>query len=157
MTVAPKMAMASSASRRVEERSVLARSTDAKSHAADRMDQRIGLLIVDLLAHTADIYVDDVGGRIEMQVPYVLQQHGARHNLALVAHQIFENLKFARQQLDLAATAVGRARHQVKLEIADAQQSFLDDGGAATGERLDPGEQLDEGIRFDEIIVAAGA
>src|SRR5262249_43703179 len=157
MTVAPKMAIASSASRRVDERSVLARSTDAKSHAADGMDERIGLAVVDLLAHAADVYVDNIRRRIEMQVPYVLQQHRARHNLALVAHQIFENLKLARQQLDLAAAAVGGAGDQVELEVADAQQGFLDHGGAAPGERLDPGEQFRKGERLDQIIVAARA
>src|ERR1700746_4054045 len=103
MTAAPKMAIASSASRRVKERSVLARSTDAKSHAADGMDGRIGLLVVDFLAHAADVNVDDVGGGIEVQIPDVLQQHRPRHDLALIAHQIFENLKFPRQQLDLKA------------------------------------------------------
>src|ERR1700758_4946346 len=100
MTAAPKMAIASRASRRVEERSVLARSTDAKSHAADGMNERIGLLVVDLLAHAADVNVDDVGGGIEMKVPHVLQQHRPRHDLALVAHEIFENLKFPQQQRD---------------------------------------------------------
>ena len=72
-------------------------STEAKSHAANGVNERIAMLGVDLAPNTPDIDIDDVGGRIEVQVPDVLQQHGARHNLAFVADQIFENLKFARQ------------------------------------------------------------
>src|ERR1051326_6222451 len=122
------MAMASSASRRVVERSVLARSTDAKSHAADSVDERIGLMIVDLASHAPDVHVDDVGRRSEVQIPDVLEQHRPRHHLTLIAHQIFENLKFPRQQVDVAAAAVGGARYQIELELADAQHGFLDDG-----------------------------
>src|ERR1043166_4682730 len=128
MTAAPKITMASSASRRVVERSVLARSTGAKSHAADRVDERIGLVIVDLAPHAPDVHVDDIGRRIEMQVPDVLEQHRPRHHLALIAHQVLKDLKFPRQQVDFAPAAVGGARYQIELEIADTQQSFLDDG-----------------------------
>src|ERR1043166_929635 len=113
------MAMASSASRKVDERSVLARSTDAKPYAANRVDERVSLVIVDLAPHAPDVHVDDVGGRIEMQVPYLLKQHRPRHHLALIAHQVFKNLKFPRQQVDLAAAAGGGARNQIELEIAD--------------------------------------
>src|SRR5207245_941683 len=132
-TAAPKTAMASSGSRSVEERSVLARSTDAKSHAADGMDERIGLAVVDLAPHASDVHVDHVGRGIEVQIPYVLEEHCARHHLALIAHQIFEHLKLPRQQVDLAPAAVGGARYQIELEIADAQQGFLEHGAAAPG------------------------
>src|SRR6516164_202247 len=148
MTAAPKMAMASSASRRVDDRSVLTRSTEAKSHAADGMNERIGLLVVDLAPHAPDVNVDDVGRGIEMQIPDVLEQHRSRHDLALIAHQIFEDLKFARQQLDLAPATVRRARDQIELQIADAQQGLLDDGRAAPGESLDSREQLRKGERL---------
>src|SRR5258708_13788110 len=104
-TISPNATIAISASRKVDERSVLTRSTDAISDAADGMDQRIGLGIVDLAADAPDIDVDDVGGGIEMQVPDMLEQHRARDDAALIADEIFEQLKLARQQPAFAAPA----------------------------------------------------
>ena len=70
-------------------RRVLARNTEAKPDAADRMNQRIGLLIVYLAAHSPDIDINDVERRIEMNIPYMLEKRGARHDPAFVADQIF--------------------------------------------------------------------
>jgi hypothetical protein len=36
------------------------------------MDERIGLLTVDLSADASDIYVDDVGCRVKVEIPYML-------------------------------------------------------------------------------------
>src|SRR5271157_1509165 len=94
--IAPKVPIAISASLNVEEVRVLARSTELVSDAADRVDQRIGLLVVNLAAHAPDIDIDDVGRRIEMQIPDVLQEHRARHHAALVAHQVLEQLELLR-------------------------------------------------------------
>ena len=41
-----------------------------------------------------------------MQIPDMLQKHRAGHNVALVTDEIFEHLKFARQQLDFAPARV---------------------------------------------------
>src|SRR3954454_3092370 len=112
-TISPNAAIAISARRKVDERSVLARSTEAISDAADGMDQWIGLGVVDLAANAPDIHVDDIGGGIEMQIPDVLEQHRTRDHAALVADQIFEQLKFARQQRDLPAAPAGIARDQI--------------------------------------------
>ena len=56
----------------VEDRKVLLRSTEAKPDAANGMDERIGQLTVDLAADTPDIYVDDIGHWIKMEIPYML-------------------------------------------------------------------------------------
>src|ERR1700749_3842215 len=129
-TITPKVPIAISASLKVDEVSVLARSTEAVSDAANRMDQWIGLPVVDLAADASDINVDDVGGRIEMKVPDVLQQHRAGDDPALVAGQIFEELEFARQQLDVLAVPAGGPLDQVDREIANAQNGLLGDGVA---------------------------
>src|ERR1700751_6429580 len=100
MTV-PNTPMLISASRKVVERKVLARSTDTEPDAAYGVDQGIGLFVVDLAANAPDIDVDDVGVGIEMQMPNLFQQHGPRHNVAFVTNQIFQHLEFPRQQLDL--------------------------------------------------------
>jgi hypothetical protein len=54
----PKIPIQISAHLKVDDRNVLARSTDTKPNAADRVDERIGLLTVDLAAHAPDIDVD---------------------------------------------------------------------------------------------------
>src|SRR5579883_1661012 len=157
----PKVPIAISASRKVDDARVLASSilagcTEAIPDTADRVDQRIGLLVVDLATHAPDIDVDDVGRGIEMQVPDMLQQHRARHHAAFISHQIFEQLKFLRQQHQLLAAPARGTRDQVDREIADAQDGFLGDRLAAAEQRLQPRQQLDEGERLDQVIVAAG-
>jgi hypothetical protein len=72
MTTAPKMAIQISAHLNVDDRKVLARSTDTKPDAADGMDERIGLLPVDFSADASDIHVNDVGRGIKVEIPYVL-------------------------------------------------------------------------------------
>jgi hypothetical protein len=47
-------------------------STDAKSYAANGVYQWIGMVVVDLAAYAADINVDDVGGRVKIEIPDVL-------------------------------------------------------------------------------------
>src|ERR1700674_1458586 len=103
--------MQTSASLSVDDRKVLARSTEAKPDAAYGVDERIGVVIVDLAADAADIDVDDVGGGVKMDIPYMLQQHRSGHNLALVANQVFEHLQFSRQQVDFPAAAAHYSRH----------------------------------------------
>src|SRR5262249_3933450 len=93
---------------------------------------------------------------VEVQIPYMLQQHRSRNDPAVIANEVLENLKFARQQLDFFAPAGRRSRYEVELEVADAQHRFLDDGRTAPGERLDPRQEFREGKRLDEVIVAAG-
>src|SRR5262245_50733612 len=109
MTAAPKTAIQISASLNVDDRSVLPRSSDTVSNAADGMDERIGLLPVDFAADTADIDINDVGRGVEMEIPDMLQQHRSWNNLTFVANQVFENLEFSRQQRDFPAAARGRS------------------------------------------------
>src|SRR5882757_10204549 len=97
-TMTPKVPIAISASLNVDEVKVLARSTEAVSDTANRMDQRIGLLAVDFAAHAPDIDVDDVCRGIEMKIPDMLQQHGAGYHAAFVARQILQKLKLPRQE-----------------------------------------------------------
>src|ERR1700756_3180143 len=91
------------ASLSVEERKVLLRSTEAKSDTANGMDQRIGLTIVDFGAKAANVNVNDIRSRVEVQVPYVLQQHGSRDHLADITNEIFQQLELSWQQFDLLA------------------------------------------------------
>src|SRR6516225_3846801 len=157
------MAIQTSARRNVDDRKVLtrsevlARSADTIPDSADSMNQRIGLLAVDLAANAADIDVNDIGRGIEVNVPDMLQQHRAGNNAIFVANEIFEQLELAREQFDFPSAPAHGSRDEIHLQVTDAQHRFLDERGAASGQRLDPRQQLREGERLDQIIVAAGA
>src|SRR6185437_6383810 len=102
-TITPKVPIAISSSLKVDDVRVLVRSTETVPDAANRMNQRISLLAVDLATHTPDIDVDNIGGRIEMQIPDVLQQHCPGHHVALVAHQILQKLEFPGKKRNVLA------------------------------------------------------
>src|SRR5258708_24503651 len=156
-TITPKVPIAISASLKVDDVKVLVRSTETVPDTANRMDQRISLLAVDLASHAPDIDVDDVGRGIEMKVPDMLQQHRPGYDAAFVAHQILQQLEFAGKNRNVLGAPAGGPRHEVNREIADAQDGLLDDGVAAPAQRLDARQQLDEGEGLDQIVITAGA
>src|SRR5215831_353624 len=155
--ITPKAAIPIRASLKVDEPKVLARSTEAVSDPANRMDQRIGLQVVDLAAQASDIDVDDIRRRIEMKIPDVLQQHGAGHDAALIAHEILQKLELLWEKGNFLAVPARRSRDQIDGEIADPQDGFLGDGFAAPAQRFDARQKFDERERLDQVIVAAGA
>src|SRR6476619_1888017 len=106
-TITPKAPIAISASLKVDDVKVLARSTEAVPDPANRMDQRIGLLAVDFATHAPDIDVDDICRGIEMKIPYVLQQHGPRHDAAFVANEVFQKLEFPGEEQNVLAAPAG--------------------------------------------------
>ena len=100
--------------------------------------------------------VDDIGLGVEMIFPDLLQQHGAGHRLAGVAHQEFQQLELARLQVNLLAGAVHGASDEVHLEVADLEHGGHAAGLPAARQGLDPGDQFGEGIGFDQIVIRAG-
>ena len=56
----PKVPIAISASLKVDDVKVLARSTETVPDTANRVDQRVGLLAVDFATDAPDIDVDNV-------------------------------------------------------------------------------------------------
>src|SRR5688572_12547603 len=68
----------------VVRQSVATLFTDHVSGAADGVEQRRGVPLVDLAAQARHVDVDDIGLGVEVVVPDVLEQHGARHHLARV-------------------------------------------------------------------------
>src|SRR4029453_3262857 len=160
-TITPNAPIAINASLNVDDVRVFASrasagSTGAISDAANGVDQRIGLLVVQLAAHASDIDVDDVGRRVEMKGPSVLKPRCGRYDADFIAHQILQELELAGQQLDLLAAPACGSVDQVDREIADPQDGFLGNDVAAPAKRPAARQELDEGIRLDQIVVAAG-
>ena len=63
----------------------IAVSTEAVPHAANCLDKWVHLRAVNLATNAPHINVDDVGCRIEMKVPHMLQQHRPGNDPAFVA------------------------------------------------------------------------
>ena len=82
--------------------------------------------------------------RVEVIVPDVFQQHGSRHHLAGVLHQIFQQAKLARLQRQLVLAADDAMRQPVEFEIADAVDGFLGGADVAARQYFDPRQQFGE-------------
>src|SRR5260370_21847154 len=74
------------------------------TNSSDGVDHRAAL--VDLAAQAMDEDIDDVCLRIEAVVEDVLENHGLGHRAIAVAHQIFEQSKFARLEIDFFIAAM---------------------------------------------------
>src|ERR1700761_4387931 len=120
--------------------------TDHVSRAANGMKQRPLETLVDLGAQPRNMHVNDIGLRIEVIIPDVFQQHGARDHLARMLHQIFQKAEFARLQCQLILATHHAVREPVELQITDAVGGVFGRATAAARQHLDPGEQLREGI-----------
>src|SRR5690606_20409076 len=97
------------------------RLTDRIAGSADRLDQRLAAEPIELLTQPADVLVDDVGLRIEIVVPHVLEQHRARDEAPRVARQVFENAELAIGQLDPLATARDHPGDRVDDDVAESK------------------------------------
>src|SRR5579871_4466033 len=64
---------------------------------------------IELTAKIADLHVDDVGLREELEIPHFLEEHPPGHDLPGVPHEIFEQPEFAREQRHRLARAGHRA------------------------------------------------
>ena len=104
----PKTAIEARASLNVVDRIVLVRSAETITNSSHGVDQRITLAAIDLSAHAPDVNINNIRGRVKMKVPYVLQQHGSRYNLALVLDEVFEQFKFTWKQGNTLAVAADR-------------------------------------------------
>src|SRR5579862_4834675 len=98
---------------------------------AHSMQKRLRKAPVDLGAQPRDVDVDDVGLRIKMVIPNILQQHGAGHDLPRVTHQIFEQAEFTRLQQQLLPAAADFVRKPIELKITDAIDGLLTTAAAA--------------------------
>ena len=99
---------------------------------------------------------DDARLGVEMKTPDALKEHRARYNATAVAHQDFEQAKFARLQVNHVAAARHLPAYEIDLEVADLEARFLALGVRTAGKCVDAREKLREGERLNQIIVGAG-
>src|SRR3569833_1839360 len=92
-------------------------SAEDIADAAQGMDQFGIEAAIHLGAQPAEMGLHDVGAGIEMQVPDIFQQHGARHHAACIADQKNQLAEFLRLQNERQAGAQHRAAEQVHLQV----------------------------------------
>src|SRR3954468_19664196 len=90
--------------------------------ASQRVDELGRKIAIDFRSQSADEHVDDIGLRVEVIVPDVLQDHGLREHAARVPHQVFEQNELLALKLDLATAAPDTSRDQIEGEIADRER-----------------------------------
>ena len=112
--------------------------------------------MIELGAQPADVALHDAGLRIEVNVPHVLEQHAARDDAIGIAHQILEQTKLLRQQLDLPAGASQRPLQQIHFQVTGAQPGHDFRRRRAACQHADPRQQFHERKRLDEVVVCAG-
>src|SRR5260370_3997291 len=72
---------------------------------------------IDLAAEPSDMDVDEVGTRIEMIVPNLLEEHRARDDLVIVPDQMFEQAQPPRPQLEVSRSAARFPRQEVPFRL----------------------------------------
>src|SRR5689334_6347612 len=110
------------------------------TNSSDGVDHRASF--INFAAKTVDEDIDDIGLRIETVVEDVLENHGLGDRPGGMAHQIFEQRKFARLELDFFFGPVHFALEQVHGEVADGEASGFRSLSCAANESLDTGEQF---------------
>src|ERR1700693_1883 len=109
-TNAPAMA---SVERNVVVHAKSSRRTEDEPDAADIGYHRQLVRLVHLVPQPAHVNVDEVGLGHELVVPDLFQQHGARQHLVFAAHHVFQQAKFARQQINHSLATPGGALDEI--------------------------------------------
>src|SRR5574337_280716 len=109
---------------------------------------------IELAPEIADLHVDDVGRRHEFEIPHILKQHRARHDLVGAGHEILEQLELLGEEIDRPALAERVALDQIHLQYAGLEPGRAR-FSAPPQKRLDARPEFPQIERLDEIIVAA--
>jgi hypothetical protein len=91
------------------------------------MDEFAGELLIHLLPEAGDVDVNHVieWGSAGGFFPHVVAEHLPRHQLVVVAQQVFEELELAGRQLQYPVATGDRARHQIHLKVPGFQAQNL--------------------------------
>ena len=107
-------------------------------------------------AQSADVYIDDIGLRIEMITPDLVQQHGACENLIRLTHEKLQQTKLHGLKMDLFPSPSDFMGSGVHGQVGNAQQRFMELCVNAPGQGIEPGKQFRKGIGLHQIIVTTG-
>jgi len=125
------------------------RAGSRPAHGADELGP------TELAPPLADVDVDDVRRALEVRVPHVVEQLGARHELARAPREVLEHRELARGQLDRRAGARHGVRRRVDDELA-GRHPRRPPRRPAPDQRAQAREQLAEVEGLGEVVVGAG-
>ncbi|KAG1391053.1 hypothetical protein G6F58_012806 [Rhizopus delemar] len=91
------------------------------AHAAHGVQQLGVERVIQFAAQAAYRDIDDVGVAVEVHVPDLFGQRGARQHLALAAQQQRQQAEFLGGQVQPAAAALGAPARQIQLQVGQAQ------------------------------------
>src|ERR1700730_16814010 len=123
---------------------------------SDRVDQLLRKSPVHFRAKPVYQDIDHVGLRIETEIPNVFQNHRLGDRASGMTQQQFEQSKFTGLQLNFLSGANNFPGEQVHFKIINRQVARLRRVSRASDKRLNPRQQLREGERFCQVIVASG-
>ena len=103
---------------------------------------------VDLASQSADKNLDNVCLGIKTVVPYVFQDHGFGNNPSGIAHQVFQESKFSRGQINLFTRSEDFSRKQICRQITHGEPAWFRGSGRPSDEGAYPGHQFCEGKGF---------
>src|ERR1700738_3133318 len=92
-----------------------------ETDAADSLNERGRPATIDFPAQVRDVHVDDIVERrcAADLVPNVLGEHLARDDLSGLAHQVSQQIEFARRQIDALIGAADAARFQIDRQVGE--------------------------------------
>src|SRR6266852_2778455 len=124
------------------------------SFAPARMNQRLGEPCVDLGSQSPDIYIDDVGERVEVLVPYVLRDLFTIHDAVLIEHQELEQSILFGSDTDGLAGPADHVIRRVQREIRNLDR-FRTDLSNTPGQSAEPRQEFLEIERLGEVVIRA--
>src|SRR4051794_25596466 len=129
-------------------------STEHVSRAADGVQHARLAPGLELAAQVGDEDLDRVRRRERVVAPDLLEEALARHDDALVAHEVLEQLELALGELDRAIAARDLVRVRVQRQVRDDERC-APAGRPAAQERAQAGQQLLALEGLDEVVVGA--
>src|SRR5580704_2885821 len=97
------------------------------AHSSQRSNEGSTPIGVYLPTKTVDVYIHDVGIRLDSHTPDFIEDHGACDNAACISAQIFQKYEFLRRQIQDLAAPGGFTSKQIQFEIEHSQASGLGD------------------------------
>src|SRR5271157_4332020 len=124
--------------------------------ASDGVDKRVFPVFINLLAQAVDLDFNHIGGRINVHMPHLVKDHGARHDAPLIPDQVFQKRELLGRKLQELTAPACFATDEVQLKIGHVQADrFLLRCGAAPQKIPQPRHHFSQSKRLGQIVVAA--
>jgi|SRR6185369_1288260 len=111
---------------------------------------------VDLGSKPTDMRFHDLRFGVEVKLPYLLKEHGARDNTTGIAQEIFEQPELPWLKVDALAAAFHLSCDQIHFQIGDAKCRLNWSERRAAPKRAQPSDQFRKREGLRQIVVTPG-